>query len=51
MASLFIPVILGTTRKGRRSENAGAFCFRGNEEAAGRGNGIRGHLKYPNAVG
>ena len=27
MASLFIPVILGTVRKGRRSENAARFVF------------------------
>jgi len=27
MASLFIPIVLGTTRKGRRSENAARFVF------------------------
>ena len=27
MASLFIPVVLGTARKGRRSENVARFIF------------------------
>src|ERR1700747_783702 len=35
MASLFIPVILGTTRKGRRSENAARFVFEETKERAG----------------
>ena len=34
MASLFIPVILGTARKGRRSEHAARFVF---EETRKRG--------------
>ena len=51
MSSLFIPVILGTARKGRRSENAARFVFEETKEARGRGNGIRGHLQDSNAVG
>src|SRR5437868_14891854 len=35
MASLFIPVILGTARKGRRSENAGRFGFEETTKQAG----------------
>src|SRR5216110_3282521 len=35
MASLFIPVILGTTRKGRRSENAARFVFEETKKRAG----------------
>jgi NAD(P)H-dependent FMN reductase len=35
MASLFIPVILGTARKGRRSENAARFVFEETQKRAG----------------
>src|SRR6266568_5475870 len=35
MASLFIPVILGTARKGRRSENAAHFIFDQTKARAG----------------
>ena len=35
MASLFIPVILGTARKGRRSENAARFVFEETKRRAG----------------
>ena len=35
MASLFIPVILGTARKGRRSENAARFVFEETKKRAG----------------
>ena len=35
MASLFIPVILGTVRKGRRSENAARFVFEETKKRAG----------------
>src|SRR6201984_807673 len=35
MASLFIPVILGTTRKGRRSEGAARFVFEETKKRAG----------------
>src|ERR1700751_2796510 len=35
MASLFIPVILGTARKGRRSENAARFVFEETKKQAG----------------
>ncbi len=51
MASLFIPVILGTARKGSAQRKRRAFRFRGNKEACGRGNGICGHLQDPDAVG
>src|SRR2546430_5544652 len=35
MSSLFIPVILGTARKGRRSENAARFVFEETKKRAG----------------
>ena len=35
MASLFIPVVLGTARKGRRSENAARFVFEETKKRAG----------------
>src|SRR5213595_3992442 len=35
MASLFIPVVLGTARKGRRSENASRFVFEETKKRAG----------------
>src|SRR5438445_10051441 len=35
MASLFIPVVLGTARKGRRSENAARFIFEETKKRAG----------------
>jgi NAD(P)H-dependent FMN reductase len=35
MVSLFIPVILGTARKGRRSENAARFVFEETKKRAG----------------
>ena len=35
MASLFIPVILGTVRKGRRSEKAARFVFQETKKRAG----------------
>src|SRR5882762_11972366 len=35
MPSLFIPVILGTARKGRRSENAARFVFEETKKRAG----------------
>src|SRR5205085_3334679 len=35
MSSLFIPVILGTARKGRRSENAAHFIFEQTQARAG----------------
>src|SRR5437016_4811425 len=35
MQPLFIPVILGTTRKGRRSENAARFVFEETKKRAG----------------
>src|SRR5438477_3866213 len=35
MASLFIPVILGTARKGRRSEHAARFVFEETKKRAG----------------
>src|SRR5689334_25285870 len=35
MALLFIPVVLGTTRKGRRSENAARFVFEETKKRAG----------------
>src|SRR5207249_5068691 len=35
MSSLFIPVILGTARKGRRSENAARFIFEQTKRRAG----------------
>ena len=35
MSSLFIPVILGTARKGRRSENAARFVFEEAKKRAG----------------
>src|SRR3954468_21322276 len=35
MTSLFIPVILGTTRKGRRSEHAARFVFEETRKRSG----------------
>src|SRR5256714_5452524 len=37
MPALFIPVILGTARKGRRSENAARFVFEETKKRAGVG--------------
>src|SRR5438046_10377827 len=35
MAAVFIPVVLGTARKGRRSENAARFVFEETKKRAG----------------
>src|SRR5260370_29388374 len=35
MATLFIPIVLGTTRKGRRTEHAARFVFEETKKRAG----------------